>query len=229
MQPDIRYFIQFIMASDKPEETIYVNSDRLIEKTKQKYPGTILWEDQLPAMSSYGNTTWAVLNNLESGAYKGNGDSMKQRLPKLTAQSELVLRGHGSVNENRCGAIHADVLARVLLALGLKVSCRINVTGCSLGRNSQTPIANLGTASASDIGTGSFADVLQKALWKEGGLTPAIHARTSNVTVNEDGTKETRTFATVGSDTPSHAHKQPHSKIIFRISDGGAQMMAFAY
>jgi hypothetical protein len=221
MTPDIRYFLQIVEETDKGDETIYVNTERLIGKAKRT-GGFTVWNDNIVLPRVYINTTWFFCNNYQ---INGKRTTVSQRLTSLTDRSELVVRGHGDVKNNMVSQVSAEVFARALVELGFAVNCRINITGCNLGRDSNVAGAERRDKSASEVGAKSFAAIFQKELWNKKKLTNVVHARTSPVTVTEDGSKETFDFDT--EDNP--IHKQAHSKIIFTIDTNGVQSMKFAY
>ncbi|QSA95846.1 C80 family cysteine peptidase [Methylococcus sp. EFPC2] len=219
---DKYYILQIVKETDAGDETIYKNTDRLIGGYLKKYNLASIPTDNIVLPSDYIDTTWFFLNNSQI-IYKKAGLSM--RLKGLTDHSELIIRGHGDVNNNRVSRVSAEVLARSLIELGLQASCRINITGCNLGRNSNISGNERGTKSAQDVGAGSFAALFQKELYRLRGLRNRVHARTAPVTVLEDGRKETFDFA---SET-NGIHHQAHSKIVFTIDSVGVQNMQFAY
>jgi len=221
MTPDIRYFLQIVEEADTGEETIYVNTRRLIGKA-ERTGGFQVWNDNIVLPALYINTTWFFCNNYQ---INGKKSTISQRLGSLTHRSELVIRGHGDVRNNMISQVSAEVFARALVELGFAVNCRINITGCNLGRNSNVAGADRKDKSASEVGTKSFAAIFQKELWNKRRLTNEIHARTSPVTVTEDGSKETFDFDS----ERTTIHKQEHSKIIFTIDANGMQSMKFAY
>lgn len=221
MTPDIRYFLQIVEETDKGDETIYVNTERLIAKARQT-GGFKVWNDNIVLPKAYINTTWFFCNNDQ---INGKKTTISLRLTSLTNRSELVVRGHCDVQNNMVAHVSAEVFAHALVELGFAVSCRINITGCNLGRNSNVGGAARRDQSASEIGAKSFSAIFQKELWNKKKLTNEVHARTTPVTVTEDGSKETFNFDT--EDNP--IHKQAHSKIIFIIDANGIQSMRFAW
>jgi len=231
MKADIRYYFLIVKETDAGIETIYVNTERLIAKTKRKYPdtvvlmetipGTVVLIDNIPLPTDYIDTTWFFCNNEQINDKK---PTITQNLRRLTNQSELVIRGHGDVKNNKVSRVSAPVLARALVNLGFGADCRINITGCNLGRNPNIANGDRAVATATNIGTGSFAQLFQAELFKLGRRN-VVHARTSPVTVAEDGSKKTFDFAL----EEAAIAKQRHSKIIFSVDGGGAQTMEFAY
>jgi hypothetical protein len=220
--PDIRYYFEIIKFTAQGDETIYANTRKLVAKTKRTYPQTTLWQDNIVLPEDYVDTTWFFCNNNQLAAKK---DTVRRRLGGLTKDSELVIRGHGSVVNNKVGQVSPEVLARSLHELGFRANCRINITGCNLGRNSNVNGGDRGKAvSAASIGSGSFAHVFQAELVKLG-LRNEVHGRTSLVSVLDNGTKQTDLFT----DEDVQVTKQPQSKIIFSVDGGGAQTMVFAY
>jgi hypothetical protein len=223
MTPDIRFYLRMIRTTDAATEAINVGTANL--RKKPVAPSTIVWEEELTVFNGLGNTAWSLKQNLLAHQYP----IICNKLKALTAQSELVIRGHGAVQNNTCCGVNPVSLALFLIEAGLKESCRINITGCSLGRNSQVALATIpGEDNAAVVGSGSFAAKFQHALWEFGRLTPAVHARTTNLKVTEAGPKTTLRF---DSADPNgiYVNKQAHGKIVFRIDHGGAQQMVWAY
>jgi hypothetical protein len=223
MNPDIRYYFEIIEFTDQGDETIYENTRKLVAKTQRKYPQTTLWVDNIVLPEDYINTTWFFCNNAQMAPKRA---TVSYRLGRLGDRSELVIRGHGDVANNKVSRVSAEVLARSLHELGFRANCRINITGCNLGRNSNIAGAARGDAalSATAVGSGSFAHVFQAELFKLG-LRNIVHARTSNVSVLDDGSKQTDAF----DDPDTQISKQPRSKIIFSVDGMGVQTMAFPY
>jgi|GEM_PF-1927916 len=226
MTPDRRlYFTIYNHENTTADQEIFDNTKLLIDKSRRKNPNTIVDEIRYAVDRNFINTTWYFLNN--SLAKQTNClTEIRKKLKSLTVHSELVLRGHGDVKGRKLSRISPEVLARGLLALGLSESCRINITGCSLGRNAHSgngiPADNAVNAVSGD----SFADVFVRTLVKEGGLTPAVHARTNIVTVAGDGSKETRRF---NGEKGEYEHQQHNSKVIWRVFDNGTIVRMFAY
>lgn len=160
-------------------------------------------------------------------------DYLSKILKLATDRSEIVIHGHGDVDLNRINGVSASVLAVGLTTLGLRANCRINITGCDLGRNAQISGAARAGATASELGSRSFAQTFQSELFRNAGIRCQVHARTSWVVVRDDGSKNTVLFNAnpSASSVPftDMAAKQPKSKIIFDIDAAGTQTMTYAY
>lgn len=187
-------------------------------------------------------------------------DALRDELAWLQSgqRPELIIRGHGTratqdVPSSSLAGVKPHVLAQGLVDFGLYTNCRINITGCNLGRGPAFAAGKTGDefataldqAFAADVGTGSFAAKFQIALFNTEingvrGLENEIHARTLAVWIWHDGTKRTTASHQMGTrdenDTKNTTlvSRQKNSKIIFRIKndanrDGYAQTMTFAY
>ena len=228
MRADRRlYMIIYNHESNSADQEIWDNTQRLIKKSNTKYPGTVTKIVGYPVTKYFINTTWNFLNNDLTSKVNAITE-LNGELKKLTNQSELILRGHGNVKERRLSRIAPEILARGLVECGLGVNCRINITGCNLGRNPQTAGTTRGTASVDVVSADSFAEVFARTLYEEtdGDLRPQIHARTSTVTVVSSGSKETWLF---DESVDDRMNKQPHSKIILQMQTDGSLNRRFAY
>jgi hypothetical protein len=224
---DRRLFVVFYEHnSDTADSEIFSNTELLKSKPHPGRPAIPTETVSYPFdKHNFINTTWFVRNNNLANQTLAIMN-LERELDKLTDASELILRGHGNVMGCRLSMIGPEVLARSLIQFGLKHNCRINITGCDLGRNKTYKDASRMAASAADVGTDSFAQIFQKTLWAEAKLCNEIHARTSVVTVDpKTGRKQTKPLDGSG----GYIGKQPQSKIIFKIDQGGAQTMTYAY
>lgn len=239
---------------DKGIETA---TDKLTEKIRKYFPTT--WAVDYPVIYEEYINSKSFLEDDYAERQRGAQNYLRDALNWLQAinpeKAELVIRGHGSrmtqvAPANRVGGVLPRDLAAGLVRLGFNSNCRINITGCNLGR-SPTFAKNevglgykvgqefedaLNAAEVSDVGKESFAGRFQRRLHEYGKLTNEIHARTLPVLVGDDGHKKTRNSNEIGVDevnTPngkySYTHSQLRSKIIFTIAPNGEQTMKFAY
>lgn len=230
MNPDRRYYFLIVTEKDLGDETIYAHVNKLIAKAKIKYPQTVLNSTNIVIPNNYVDSHYSFLFNGQIIHKKGY---ISETLKQLTNRSELVIHGHGDVDQNRINGVSAPVLAVGLTSLGLRANCRVNITGCDLGRNAQIGGAARAAATASELGSRSFAQTFQYELYRNAGLCCQVHARTSWVVVRDDGSKNTVLFNANPSPAAvpftDMAAKQPKSKIIFDINAAGAQTMTYAY
>nr|WP_314543125.1 C80 family cysteine peptidase [uncultured Massilia sp.] len=152
----------------------------------------------------------------------GIGDAMG----RLTDNSELILRGHGSAMFETLSKINAVAMAQFLRDVGFGVNCKINITSCQLGRGSDQLTQRAGTTSAARLSEASFARTLIEQLCRHG-LRNEVHARLQNVKVNADGSKTTRAHG--ATTAAAHVHQQADSKIIFTCDQDGYASCRYAY
>ena len=235
MKADKVLYIILRRYTKKNENKVICSEDHVIWNATQSLRGkkvtkgmaqSDIMEYNLDLLANaFSYTTHFLQEAIKSSTTNEGLPPLKTCLTRLTMHSEIVIRGHGDVDNNRVSGVTGEVLARTLIAEGLKADCRINITGCNLGRNSQTPIGDVADTPAATTGTGSFAAIFQKTLWAEAGLTTVVKARTRYVGVNGDGGKDTTDTLT----PINWQSKYKHSKIVFRISNSGVQTMAYDY
>jgi hypothetical protein len=186
--------------------------------------------DNVVIPNDYVDSHYSFLYNTKMNCKR---DGIAKNLASLTDASELIIHGHGDVDNNKINGVSASVLAVGLTSMKFRASCRISVTGCDLGRNSRVGGTARSTATASELGTGSFAQTFQRELFRNAGLRCQVYARTSWVVVLADGRKQTVLFDANPSPSGVWSHemgpKQPNSKIDFRIDAAGTQTMAYVY
>jgi hypothetical protein len=231
MKPDQRYFMLIVNEKDMGDETIYKHTNSMKKRSETKYPDVKTMLDNVIVPNKFDGSMNNFLNNAQM-MYKRAAISAKLR--KLTDKSEIVIHGHGDVDAVKINGVGPTVLADALVRMGLAVSCRINITGCDLGRNAQVPPNHRVDAGASTLGTRSFAHVFQKELWREAQICCEVHARTSWVVIGADGRKQTvKLLAENVSASGVWPHemeaKQRNSKILFKIDGAGVQTMTYAY
>lgn len=230
MANDKRYYLMVVRDTDAGTETIYTHMNSLFAGAKAKHIGTEFMQDNIIATASRTDTMYDLLYN---GQMIYKTQSMKVKMQGLTERSQIIIHGHGDVDACRINGVLPEALALSLTSLGLKVNCRINITGCDLGRNSGISGAARAQANAVSMGSRSFAQRFQRSLYDNAGLRCVVHARTSWVVVMGDGKKRTVNFDVDADPSGVFPHqmgsKLDRSKIRFLMDAGGVQRMEFVY
>ncbi|MFO7179422.1 MAG: C80 family cysteine peptidase [Pseudomonadota bacterium] len=137
---------------------------------------------------------------------------------------KVITRGHGSPTSY--AGMSPRCLAELLRYVGLDACGKIDLTGCNLGIGPGITQEEVGQRPASSIGRNSFAQRFQLEMYDNAvGAQQrcyTVHARTSQMTVNDQGRKEIKVA------NGTWKNKALRDKIIFSIDAHRNQTMTYA-
>jgi hypothetical protein len=229
--------ILYIVFVERGDTAISGNQQKLINKASHpikkhvNYESTIRIQlnNTLSLATSEGKdlaSFQAAMNRINRKIFQDDLKELAETVASMYANGgigKVVTRGHGSPTSY--AGMSPKCVAELLRHVGIDACKKIDLTGCNLGIGPGITQAIIGMLPANVVGKDSFAQRFQLEMYENSKDTQercyTVHARTSIMTVNEDGRKEIKLA------NGQYKNKALRDKIVFSINQARIQTMDY--